>query len=80
VRAWSGDIHVTSVVHALGTWLGVLAFGIGATLAAALEPFGRRRRPAPPEQVFDSRAADEPTAAERREVEAERGARAPVAR
>ena len=48
VRAWSGDIGVGSVVRALGTWVGVLAFGIGATLAAASEPIGRRREvPAP---------------------------------
>jgi hypothetical protein len=44
VQAWSGDIGVGSVVRALGTWVGVLAFGIGATLAAAAEPFGSRRR------------------------------------
>lgn len=43
VRSWSSDIGVGDVVRSLGTWLGVLAFGIGATLAAALEPFGRRR-------------------------------------
>jgi hypothetical protein len=49
VRSWSGDIGVGSVMRALGTWVGVLAFGIGATLAAAAEPFGsRRRRPAEP--------------------------------
>ena len=45
VRAWSGDIGVGDVLRALGVWLGVLAFGIGATLAAAAEPFGRTRRP-----------------------------------
>jgi len=43
VRSWSADIGVGDVVRALGTWLGVLAFGIGATLAAAAEPFGSRR-------------------------------------
>jgi hypothetical protein len=43
VRSWSGDIGVGDVMRALGTWVGVLAFGIGATLAAAIEPFGRRR-------------------------------------
>ena len=42
VRAWSGDIGVGDVLRALGTWVGVLAFGIGSTLAAAAEPFGRR--------------------------------------
>ena len=44
VRSWSADIGVGGVVRALGTWLGVLAFGIGATLAAAAEPFDSRRR------------------------------------
>ena len=44
VRSWSGDIGVGSVFRALGAWLGVLAFGIGATLAAAVEPFGTRQR------------------------------------
>jgi hypothetical protein len=69
VMRWSSDIGVADVVHDLGTWLGVLAFGIGYTVAATLEPFGRRRvveQPAP----LDRRAADEPTTAERREVAA----------
>ena len=48
VRTWSSDIGVGSVLRALGTWVGVLAFGIGATLAAAAEPFGPRRRAADP--------------------------------
>jgi len=48
VRSWSGDIGVGSVVRSLGTWIGVLAFGIGATLATAAEPFGSRRRLAQP--------------------------------
>jgi len=43
VRSWSSDIGVDGVVGALGTWIGVLAFGVGATLAAAAEPFDRRR-------------------------------------
>jgi hypothetical protein len=42
VRAWSSDIGIGDVVRSLGTWLGVLAFGIGATLAAVVEPVGRR--------------------------------------
>jgi hypothetical protein len=44
VRSWSGDIGVGTVVRSLGTWIGVLAFGVGATLAASVEPFGLRRR------------------------------------
>ncbi|HET7647163.1 MAG TPA: hypothetical protein VFK17_01270 [Gaiellaceae bacterium] len=69
VRSWSDDIGILDVVRAVGTWLGVLAFGIGATLAGVLEPFGRRHthEPARRERI-DERAADEPTTAERREV------------
>jgi hypothetical protein len=44
VLAWSGDIHVRGIVHDLATWLGVLAFGIGAVLGIALEPRTMRRR------------------------------------
>src|SRR5207248_8772761 len=43
VLLWSGDIGVGDVVHSVGTWLGVLALGIGYTLGTSLEPFGRRR-------------------------------------
>lgn len=77
VMRWSRDIGISDVVHDLGTWLGVLAFSIGFVFAAMLEPFGaRRRRVVEHDTVrtapMDRRAADEPTAAERREV-AERG-------
>jgi hypothetical protein len=44
VRSWSDDIGVGDVMRSLGTWVGVLAFGIGATLATVAEPFGARRR------------------------------------
>jgi hypothetical protein len=64
VRSWSNDMNVLDVVHSVGTWLGVLAFGIGATFAAVLEPM-RRRVVAEP---IDAAAADEPLTAERREV------------
>jgi len=74
VLSWSSDIGISDVVHDLGTWLGVLAFGIGYTLGLTLEP-----APAPVEEVvappaYDRTAADEPVAAERREVVAERRA------
>jgi hypothetical protein len=68
--AWSGDIGVRDVVRDVGTWLGVLAFGIGYTLGAVLEPMPSRREVVAPS--FDRDAADEPVAAERREV-VERG-------
>jgi hypothetical protein len=38
VLAWSRDIHVRGIVDDMTTWLGVLAFGIGAVLGVALEP------------------------------------------
>ena len=53
------------VVRDLGTWLGVIAFGIGYTLGAVFEP-APVRRVAP---SYDAEAADEPLTAERREVE-----------
>jgi hypothetical protein len=67
VRSWSGDMGILDVVRSVGTWLGVLAFGIGATLAGVLEPFGRRRV-AREDERLDEHAADEPTTAERHEV------------
>jgi hypothetical protein len=66
VLAWSGDIGIRDVVRDLGTWFGVLAFGIGYSLGLVLEPMPRpvpQRRPA-----SDQAAADEPTTAERHEV------------
>jgi hypothetical protein len=69
VRHWSSDIHVLDVVQSLATWLGVLAFGIGVTLAAVAEPFGARRRMVAEPAGYDTAAADEPLAAERRQQE-----------
>ena len=79
VLTWSGDIGVRAVVHDVGTWIGVLAFGIGYTLGTTLEPFGRRRTaevststaaahhvPATP--AYDPVASDAPTTAERAEI------------
>jgi hypothetical protein len=68
---WSENIGIGFIVKALGTWLGVLAFGIGYTLGLTLEP-----APAPvPEVVappaYDRTATDEPLTAERHEVPAE---------
>lgn len=67
ILSWSGHMDITGAVRDLGTWIGVIAFGIGYTLAAVLEPAPRRRVPAPV-PAYDARAADEPTTAERREV------------
>jgi hypothetical protein len=69
--SWSETIGIEYVVKALGTWLGVLAFGIGYTLGLTLEP-----APAPAPEVVappahDRAATDEPLTAERHEVPAE---------
>jgi hypothetical protein len=64
ILAWSGHLGIADVVRDLGTWIGVIAFGIGYLLAAALEPAPTRR--ALP--THDAAAADEPVAAERQEV------------
>jgi len=65
ILAWSGHLGITDVVRDLGTWLGVIAFGIGYTLGAVFEP-APVRRVAP---SHDAEAADEPLTAERREVD-----------
>ena len=61
VRSWSDDIGVGSIVRSLGTWIGVLAFGIGATLAAAAERSGSRRsRLARPVEAADEVPTPQP--------------------
>jgi hypothetical protein len=63
VLAWSGDLGIRHAVLDLGTWIGVLAFGIGFTLGTVLEPAARRRVV----PAYDEAAADEPVTAERQE-------------
>jgi hypothetical protein len=67
VLAWSGDIGIRGVVDSVGIWIGVLAFGIGYTLGLTAEPMPARRAVIVP-PTHDRAAADEPVAAERREV------------
>jgi hypothetical protein len=66
VLAWSGDIGIRQVVLDVGTWIGVLAFGIGYAFGLMLEPFGRRQREVVP--AVDREASDAPTTAERAEI------------
>jgi len=72
VLAWSGDMGIGDVVRDLGTWLGVLAFGIGYTLGLVFEPapvLVEEEAVAPMAPgAYDRQATDEPVAAERREV------------
>ncbi len=80
VLSWSGDLGIRDVVFGVGTWIGVLAFGIGYTLGTTLEPMRRPRTeivsapaaagPVAAEPVAVERAStDEPVTAERHEVE-----------
>jgi hypothetical protein len=61
---------IRDFVTDVGTWIGVLAFGIGYTLGLVLEPMPKRAATAAPTPVrtHDATAADEPVTAERREV------------
>jgi hypothetical protein len=73
VLAWSGDIHVDSVVKDLAEYVAVLAFGLGLVFGLTFEPgmLRRRRRAvvgAGAVPTHDTAAADEPVAAERAEV------------
>ena len=79
VRAWSADIGIADVVHYLLFSTGVIAFAIGAVFGYTLEPWRRRVTvvetvPAVAETPADTVTADEPVAAERREVATTDGA------
>ena len=73
LTGWDHSAGLTGLVHDLGLWHGVLAFGLGLVLGFSLdsvpspapgsEPTGRR-----------ARAADEPVTAERRSVDGQPGA------
>jgi hypothetical protein len=74
ILSWSGHIGIRGTVQAVGTWTGVLAFAIGYMLGAVAEPAPQRRAvsvaPTPADTAAHDRvAADEPVAAERREIE-----------
>lgn len=72
ILAWSGDIHITGLVHDLSEYVAVLAFGIGLVFGFSFDTTGpRARRGAPatarrePMPATDGKAADEPVTAER---------------
>jgi hypothetical protein len=59
IDSWSSSIGILGVVHSIGLWRGVLAFGFGLVLGLSLDGV-----PAPAAEVRP--AADEPVTAERR--------------
>jgi hypothetical protein len=65
IDSWSGSIGILGVVHSVGLWHGVLAFGLGLVLGLSLDgvPAPALDEAAPAHAVP---AADEPVAAERR--------------
>jgi hypothetical protein len=75
VLAWSGDIHINSLVNDLKEYVALFAFGIGLVFGYSFDTTGPRRRAVPtaagttaaPGRT-DGRAADEPTTAERAET------------
>lgn len=79
--SWSNSIGILGLVHSIGLWHGVLAFGFGVVLGLSFDGV-----PAPVEETtpayagaagtVDRPAADEPVAAERRWTARRRGTEA----
>jgi hypothetical protein len=73
IASWSSSLGVLDVVHNLGLWHGVLAFGLGLMLGLSLDtvPAGDQvvveRTPATA-TALDRRVADEPVVAAEREA------------
>jgi hypothetical protein len=64
VTAWSGDIHVSGVVHHLKEYVAVLAFGLGLVLGFTLEtaPSKPAAEPALPERQPEAWTVEQPGA------------------
>jgi len=58
-HSWSSSLGILGIVHSLGLWRGVLAFGFGVMLALSLDGV-------PEPTPVDPDVADEPVAAESR--------------
>lgn len=75
IASWSSSLGVLDVVHDLGLWHGVLAFGLGLVLGLSLDTvpaldtaataYTPETAPDTAPVVVDRRAADEPLTAER---------------
>jgi hypothetical protein len=71
IDSWSNSIGILGLVHSIGLWRGVLAFGFGLVLGLSFDGVPAPAvEPAPayagPSDAAAGRAADEPVAAERR--------------
>lgn len=69
--SWSNSIGILGVVHSIGLWHGVLAFGLGLMLGLSLDGVPASETETAPVYAGsagarDGRPADEPVAAERR--------------
>jgi hypothetical protein len=65
IVAWSNSLGLMGVVHDVGLWHGVLAFGLGLVLGLALDAVPVVAEVAADRPAIDRGAADEPLAAER---------------
>jgi hypothetical protein len=68
LHSWSNSIGILGIVHSVGLWHGVLAFGLGLMLGLSLDgvPAPAAEEEAAPAYAGTAPAADEPVAAERR--------------
>ena len=66
IHSWSSSLGIAGVVHDVGLWSAVLAFGFGVMLALSLDGV-------PEPASVDPVAADEPVASERRWTGRRRG-------
>ena len=66
LHSWSNSIGIFGVVHSIGLWHGVLAFGVGLMLGLSLDGIPAPEAEAAPAYERGVPAADEPVAAERR--------------
>lgn len=60
ITSWSASLGISGIVHSLGIWAGVLAFGLGVVFGLSLDGVPQ------PAATVDETAADEPTMGERR--------------
>ena len=62
--SWSHDIGLMGLVHSLGLWHGVLAFGFGLVLGSCLDAVPAAMPVVTDDVVVDRSASDEPMTAE----------------